>query len=97
MLSKVFSVFVSGIAHVRSVLLNKMPGTTTLLVSEGFFDFWTVFSQLDINKFAIFVILEIFFPQLVPSGLTTGTSSTCRRTSWEGKSLSFIAILLESH
>ena len=51
MLSKVFSVFVSGIAHVRSVLLNKMPGTTTLLVSEGFFDFWTVFSQLDINKF----------------------------------------------
>ena len=60
MLSKVFSVFVSGIAHVRSVLPNKMPGPTTLLVSEGFFDFGTVFSQLDINKFANFVILEIF-------------------------------------
>jgi hypothetical protein len=97
MLSKVFSVFVSGIAHDRSVLPNKMPGPTTLLVSEGFFDFGTVFSQLDINKFANFVILEIFFPQLVPSGLTTGTSSTCRRTSSEGMSLSVIAILLASH
>ncbi len=86
------------IYHQRSgIMPNKMPGPTTLLVSEGFFDFGTVFSQLDINKFTNFVILEIFFPQLVPSGLTTGTSSTCRRTSSEGMSLSFIAILLASH
>jgi hypothetical protein len=38
-------------------------------------------------------ILEIFSPpQLVPSGLTTGASSTCRRIGSEGMSLSDIAI-----
>jgi hypothetical protein len=46
---------------------------------------------LAINNFL--EIMEIFSPpQLVPSGLTTGTLSTCRRMSSEGMSLSDIAI-----
>jgi hypothetical protein len=56
-----------------------------------------LFSQLTLAINNFLEIMEIFSPpQLVPSGLTTGTLSTCRRMSSEGMSLSDIAILLAS-
>ena len=98
--AKFFRYLLSGIAHIRSVLPNKKlghhhsPGCRRLfrLVFLG-----QLFSQLTLAINNFLEIMEIFSPpQLVPSGLTTGTLSTCRRMSSEGMSLSDIAILLAS-
>ena len=70
------------------VLPNKMLGPyhSPGRLPKAFSFFGTVFSQFDISLLTIFLkfFTFLFPPQLVPSGLTTGTSSTCRRTSFGG-------------